>query len=114
MHLRAACSLAILAMFSLTACYSTAGVGYPAEFIDAHRPSRIWVTEMNDSVLSVDNPQMHADTVAGYVVGGYREIPMADVKFVRARELNAGRTAVLAGAAALAIAGGIVSLTGSK
>jgi hypothetical protein len=101
-------------VFTLTGCYSTGGVGYPAEFIDEHRPSRIWVTEANDSVLAFDNPQMHADTLAGYVVGAYREMPMSDVKFVRARTLNAGRTAVLAGALALAAAGAVVSLTGTK
>jgi hypothetical protein len=95
-------------------CYTTAGVGYPAEFIDTHRPSRIWVTESNDSILAVDNPQIRSDTLTGYVVGAYRELPMSDVKFVRGRVLNAGRTAMLAGVAALAAAGAVVSLTGTK
>ena len=103
-----------LCLLGLPACYSTAGVGYPAEFIDMHRPSRIWVTETNDSVLAFDSPQMHADTLAGYVEGGYRELPLADVKFVKARVLSPTKTAVLAGAVALAAAGAVVSLTGTK
>lgn len=99
---------------SLQACYTTAGVGYPEEFIDSHRPSRIWVTENDDSVLAMDSPKMRGDTLSGYVTGVYRELPFSDVKFVRARILSPGRTAVMAGAAALGAAGLIVSLTGGK
>ena len=50
-------------VLDLAACYVTAGVGYPAEFIDSRRPSRIWVTETNDSLLSMDNPHMQGDTL---------------------------------------------------
>jgi hypothetical protein len=107
-------SLILAGCFSLAACYTTAGVGYPAEFIDAHRPARIWVTETNDSSLAFDTPQVHNDTLAGYVDGTYREMPMSDVKFVRGRVLSPGRTAVLAGVAALSAAGLVVSLTNTK
>jgi hypothetical protein len=98
----------------LAGCYVTAGVGYPAEFIDAHNPARIWVTETNDSLITVDKPQMHRDTLAGFVAGAFRELPIDSVKFVRARLLDAGRTAVLVGAGALGVAAAVVALTGGK
>jgi hypothetical protein len=98
----------------LAGCYVTAGVGYPAEFIDTHNPARIWVTETNGSVITVDNPQMHRDTLAGFVAGAFRELPIDSVKFVRARLLDAGRTAILVGAGALGAAAVVVSLTGGK
>jgi hypothetical protein len=105
--------LSVLVMV-MAGCYSTAGVGYPAEFIDAHRPARIWVTETSDSMLILDSPQMEGDTLRGYAQGVYREIKMSDVKFVRARVLSPAKTAVLVGAGMLTAAGLVATLTTSK
>lgn len=108
-QLFAACAAA----FSLSACKTVGVVGYPAEFIMTHGPSHVWVTEPNNSIVELWNPTVHGDTVAGFSKGAYTEVPLSDVKLMRANFAAPMRTALLAGGVAVGTAAIIATLMGN-
>ena len=71
---------------------------------------RAWVTLPNQTVVEVSGPKVINDTLVGYVGGEFKEIPATDVKQIRVKEWNRGKTALVSvlgltafGAAAYAI-----------
>jgi hypothetical protein len=101
-----------VALLCLAACTTTGVVGYPAEYIDSHGPGHVWVTEPDNTVVELSNPQVHGDTLAGFANGSYVEMPLSDVKLMKAKFPATGRTAVLAGASAITVAALVAVLMG--
>ena len=85
-------------------CHTVEPVGYPAEYIAEHGPSHVWVTTGDGSSVELWNPEMHGDTLSGFSVGDYREVPLSDVRLVRASFLAPGRTAALVSIATIGTA----------
>jgi len=96
------------------ACHSMATIGYPQEYIDVAQPERVWVTRFDDSVEVITHPVIHGDTLSGFTLSGFAEMPISDVKFVRANVAAPVRTVLLVGAATLGAGALVVTLTGSK
>ncbi|HUL49598.1 MAG TPA: hypothetical protein VLT79_06235 [Gemmatimonadales bacterium] len=106
-------SLAGLALLGFAGCRTTRVVGYPAEYVATRGPSHVWVTEANNNTVELWNPTVHGDTLAGFDRGSFDEIPLDSIKLMKASEVNAGRTALLAGGTAIGAAAIVATLMGS-
>jgi hypothetical protein len=97
---------ATLLVVMLAACKSVGVVGYPAEYIDTHGPTHVWVTGTDNSVQDLYNPQIHGDTLVGFQKGngGYVEMALSDVKLMKAEFAAPMRTALLAATVAVGTA----------
>ena len=106
----------MLVALSLGACHTVGEVGYPAEFVETNGPTHVWVTTADQSVLNLYNPQVHGDTLVGFIagVGTYTEMPISDVKIMRANFPAPGRTAVVVAAGAIGAAVMVAALMGSN
>jgi len=100
----------------LAACHTVSEVGYPAEFVESKGPTHVWVTRGDKSTMELWNPQIHGDTLAGFVGGrgDYFEMPLSDVKLMRASFSAPARTALVVGAGVLFTAGMFQVLTGGN
>jgi hypothetical protein len=93
--------------FDLTipAC-TTFGPVSPKQFIVASRPQQVWLWKTDSSVVLVRGPHFlpGSDTLVGVVDGVYQEIPLSDIRQVKASRAAPLRTAALViGAGALVI-----------
>jgi len=102
------CVLAV----GLAACKTTETIGYPAEYVSVHSPQFVWVTRPDDSTLQLFNPELHGDTLVGFDKGAYTEVPLADVRIMRAHVLSPMKTALFASGIAIGAAVTVVELTG--
>lgn len=96
----------IAATLLATACHTMTPLSW--DELNGLRPSRVWITQTNQSVFEVSGPQVFGDTLVGYVNGQFRELPTADVKQVSVRRAARGKTIALiaagtAGAAAIGV-----------
>jgi hypothetical protein len=105
-------AMTILPVAMLAAC-RTMGPVEPREYITAKQPSRVWVTEADGSVSVFEGPKLVGDTLAGFVRGEYRELPLSNVKQVVARQPNKKKTILSITAGTLATAGLLFLITGS-
>lgn len=86
----------IAATLAGTACHRMTPLTWRE--IDGLRPSRVWVTRADQSVVEVSGPQVFGDTLVGYVNGEFQELPTAGVSRVMMRQPARGRTIALAAA----------------
>jgi hypothetical protein len=98
----------------VSACTTTGVVGYPAEYIDTHGPSHVWVTGSDNAVVELSNPHVQGDTLAGFANGNYVEMRLEDVKLMKANFPSPGRTALLAGVTAIGAALAVAALMGNN
>jgi len=96
----------IATMLGGTACHTMAPLSW--DDVAGLRPSRVWITQSDQSVVEVSGPQVFGDTLVGYVNGAFLELPTADVKRVVVRRAARAKTVALiaagaAGAAAIAV-----------
>jgi hypothetical protein len=87
-----------LLALSVAGCTHMTVVPRPTDFLAAKRPARVWVTGPGNSELLVTHPTVRADTLSGFSQDKYFEMPMTDVKQIRARVPAVARTLLVAGA----------------
>jgi hypothetical protein len=80
--------------------------------VDRLRPSRIWVTDADQSMFEMSGPQVFNDTIVGYVNGEFSELPAQAVRRMTIREPARGKTIALAAAGTIAAAGLIWMVAG--
>lgn len=88
-----------------TACHTMARLTW--EDVAGLRPSRVWITQADQSVVELSGPQLFGDTLVGYVRGEFLELPTGDVQRVMMRRPALAKTialAVASTAAATAVA----------
>ena len=87
------------ALTLVAACHTFGPLTSPRDYLAAKQPPRVWVTGSDGSVAVFEGPKLLGDTLAGFVRGEYREVPLAEVKQVSARQSAPGRTrtAIIAG-----------------
>ena len=97
-------------------CTSVGVVGYPAEYISMKAPNDIWVTtSQNPNYSELRSPSLHGDTLAGFDANGtYVEMPISDVKLMKAKYISTTKTAIFAGTAAIGSAALLVAVTGTN
>ena len=67
---------------------------------------RVWITRRDQVTLILDRPRVNGDTLTGFVLGEYREMPVADVATIQERHAARGRTwALVAGSVVVLVAG---------
>jgi len=110
--MRRALSIVLLSLGGL-ACYGVAPVADPARYLTDSKPTQVWVRE-GDSTLQIDRPQLAGDTLLGFVGKTYREIPLSQVRELRARRFVLGSTLALGAAIALVSAAGVAALRRRK
>lgn len=106
---------AALLVVGLAACTSVGMVSYPAEYISMRSPGDIWITRGDDpSFVEIRGPTLHGDTLAGFDRNGaYLEMPITDVKLMKARAVSPTKTAILVAGAAVGSAIIISQVQGS-
>jgi hypothetical protein len=69
----------------------------PGEFLAKNSPDVVWVTQANNTVVPLAQPQLVGDTLRGMWVGTQRPvaIPLNEVGSVRAKVPDRRKTAVL-------------------
>lgn len=80
------------ALAVVAACHTFGPVASPRDYLTAKQPQKVWVTGSDGSVAIFEGPKLVGDTLAGFVRGEYKEVPLADVKSVSARQSAPGRT----------------------
>lgn len=100
-------------LLGIVSCKTVGVVGYPAEFVATRGPSHVWITQNNNDQVELWNPTVHGDTLAGFDRGAYTEVPLGDIKLMRAPFPAPARTALLAGGLAIASAVTVAALMGS-
>lgn len=90
------------AALSSAACHTMRPV--TLDQLGAIRPSRVWVTRADQSVVIVDGPQTFGDTLVGYVNGKFEELPATNLAQMRVKRRAGGRTAALVTGGLLGIA----------
>jgi len=109
----AARAAAVLALVGLAGCTKIAAVKSPLTYVAQQLPQRVWVIRAhNDSVLELFQPRTQEDTLIGFVGGTYTEIPIHDVKQVRAQQPARVRTALLSAGISGAVIVEYARLTG--
>jgi hypothetical protein len=106
--------VAAAALVGIGACKTVNTIGYPAEFVATRGPSHVWVTTNSKGTeTELWNPTVHGDTLAGFNRGAFTEIPLGDIKLMKAPVAAPGRTALLAGGLAIGSAATVAMLMGS-
>lgn len=96
----------IATMLSGAACHTMAPLTW--DELGGLRPSSVWVTRADQTVVQVSGPQVFGDTLVGYVNGEFQELPTAEVTRVAMRRPARAKTIALiaastAGATLLAV-----------
>lgn len=77
------------------------------------RPTRVWVTRPDQTVVLVEGPQVLNNRLVGFVNGKYQVMPAADVRALRMRTPARGRTAMMVTAGAVGMAAVAVLVSGA-
>ena len=86
-----------------TACHSMTPLSWRE--IGALRPSRVYVTHADKSVVEMSGPQVFGDTLVGYINGQFLEVPTAEIRRVAMKRPDRAKTiALAAGSTAAAVA----------
>ena len=82
-------------------CYTVKPVTF--ESFGGARVKQVWVTRSDNTQVLIRNADISGDELRGYIDGQYKQLPAADLKEIRVRQLHTGRTLalVLGGAAAM-------------
>lgn len=96
--------LPIVPLAGVAACHTFGPVASPREFITTSLPARVTVTDTEGSTAVFETPRLMGDTLAGFVRGEYREVPLSTIKQVHARQRAPRRTlfSIIAGSVATA------------
>lgn len=103
-------AVVIAAALSSGACYTMRPVTF--DDLRGERPSRVWVTRQDRSVVVVDGPQVFRGKLVGFVHGRYRELLPGDLTHLVMREFARGKTVALISAGALGFTAVAVVLSG--
>jgi len=89
--------LRVISAFFAVVILSAAGCKTmrPANMTSVGTAHRAWVTLPNQTVVEVSGPKVINDTLVGYVGGEFKEIPASEVKQIRVKDWNRGKTAAL-------------------
>ena len=97
--------LAAAGLVATTFGCTTFGPVNAREYVTSKRPPEIWVWKADSSVVQMRGPHfLSADTLVGLVEGAYTEVPISDVKQVKASRPAPLRTLGL-------VAGGVAAIT---
>jgi hypothetical protein len=102
-------------LVTVAGCKSVGVVGYPAEFVDSHAPEHVWISKADKSVTELYGPQLHGDTLVGFVkgTGQYMEVPIADIQLMKAPMFSPMKTALFVGTAAIGSALALTAVMGN-
>ena len=103
------CTL-LLAALSSAACHTMKPI--TLDQVNLLKPQRAWVTEADQTVVLVANPQVVGDTLVGYVNGTYEEMPAAQFKQVIVQAPATAKTVLLVGAVTAGFGGMVYALIG--
>lgn len=92
---------AVSAAVLISACHTMAPL--TLEEIATLRPSRVWVTDHQQSVVEVSGPVVFNDTLVGYVNGEFQELPASGLAKVVMKRPARARTIALATAGAVGL-----------
>jgi hypothetical protein len=107
--MRPTCALLLTALAGV-ACHTVKPV--TLDELNAIRPERAWLTQSDQSVVIISDPQVVGDTVVGYINGAYEELPSTLVKQIQVERPATSRTVLLVSAIAVGFGGMAYALTG--
>lgn len=84
-------------LVSAAACHTMQPV--PMDQLLANTVNPIWVTRPDKSIVIIHAPAVRGDTLAGFVDGQFREMPLEQATAIRTRTPAPARTAIVAASA---------------
>ena len=92
-----------MGLVSFAACSHVTAVHQPLQYLQVQSPIEVWIVRRhNDSVYRMAQPRLEGDTLIGFILPRpgdplvkYQEIPINDVRQMRAKQSAPGRTALL-------------------
>lgn len=93
-----------------TACHTMQPLSW--DEIEGIRPSRVWITRADASVVEVSGPQVFGDTLVGYINGEFSELPTAELRRAVVRRPARAKTIGLALAGTAVTAGLMAMIAG--
>jgi len=97
----------------LAACSTLQPVAAPQQFIPTAQPTRIWVTQSDNSTLMLEAPRLLGDTLVGFVGGRYQELLLPQVRWMGVRQPAPRRTTVLV-AGLVFVGAGLIAMLASS
>jgi hypothetical protein len=97
----------LAAVVAGTACHSLTPLSWSE--LEGIRPSRVWVTRADQSVVEVTGPQVFGDTLVGYIDGEFYELPTSDLRRAVIRQPARAKTIGLA-VAGVAVTAALVAM----
>ncbi len=92
---------------AILGCHSIRSIR-PGEITLDHPPQRIWVRYSDQSIVTVEQPQVRGDTLSGMVYGEPEQFPLSgDIQMIAQRPAT-GRTIALAIGGSVALIAGIM------
>jgi hypothetical protein len=88
------------------ACTSVRHV-QPAAYLEDNSPPVVWVTYINNTVVTVAEPVFKRDTLRGMLQGTRVKIPLGEIRSVEARVHDRTKTALLLSALGVAAISGL-------
>jgi hypothetical protein len=95
---------AAMGLVSFAACSHVTAVNQPLNYVANKTPIEVWVVRRhNDTTYRMSQPRLQGDTLIGFISANdapatltqYAEIPIGDVRQMRAREAAPVRTGLL-------------------
>ena len=117
------CGLAVGGLLaSAFACTHVSAVHQPLQYLSTSQPIEVWVIRKhNDSTYRITQPRLQGDTLIGFALPGpgspitqYQEIPLQDVRQMRAKQAAPVRTAALVGGLTGVVVFGYAELVGGS
>ena len=105
--------LCVVLSVLLTACSTLQPVATPQQFIPTAQPTRIWVTQSDNSTLMLEAPRLLGDTLVGFVGGRYQEMLLPQVRWMGVRQPAPRRTTVLV-AGLVFVGAGLIAMLASS
>ena len=103
-------------LITCTGCMTVRSVTSPRDFLNTNQPGRIWVTTSQTAASTeIDSPRVLTDTVFGFDIKGEQVVyPIAEIKELRAKQLNVAKSAVMVGLFTAAGVAAIAAFQGLK
>ena len=102
-HVLACGLVASAAIGSMAACTAVSSVHQPLNYLTTEQPTEVWVIRKhNDTTYRISQPRLQGDTLIGFSLPSetapitqYQEIPLTDVRQMKAKQAAPIRTAVV-------------------
>ena len=96
----------LLSVAAVGACRSVRRIE-PVSYLADNAPPVVWVTDSNNAVVQVAEPEVRRDTLRGTLDGARVKIPLGEIRSVEAKVKDGMKTALLVTTLGVAVVSGL-------